>query len=65
MAQAQVDEHRGLVLGDGRVVDGADLGKLVGVHEVERGRAGELVGLKPCAQNMRRQGQRNVTLLLK
>ena len=35
VAQAQVDEYRCLVLGDGRVVDRPDLRKFVGVHEVE------------------------------
>lgn len=50
MAQAQVDEHGSLVLGDRRVVDRAYLWELVWVDEVERGRADEFVGFEACGR---------------
>ena len=46
VAHAQVGEHGGLVLGDGGVVDAADLGELVGVDELEGRAADELARLE-------------------
>ena len=42
----EVGEHGGLVLGDGGVVDAADLGELVGVDELEGRAADELARLE-------------------